>query len=170
MAETAVGLYGHASTADAVVGALRANGFPAQDIRVIAAPGNASGSVDASASDFGTTFAGNLRAFGVNEYESDAYLAGVNRGNVLVYATGSAKQVQEAVAIMDEYEPIEIEQLTTTAPVSTSRASSDPSSDLGTINPESRLPESSVSIGAHEKSYTSHASRSRKEGARIFSW
>jgi hypothetical protein len=67
---------------------------------------------------------------------------------------------------MNEFAAIEIDAVAGTgkdAPVTGT-------SDLGTINPESRLPESKVTIGEHEHSYTTHSSRSKTEGARVFAW
>lgn len=174
MSETAVGLFEDAVVAEAVVDSLRAHGFPSSGIRVVAAPTSASAASLGDETGINTGFNGgnfgagvtkDLRAMGVTEYESNAYVAGLHRGNVLVYATGSRPQADEAVAVMNEYSALEIEEFATAG-----AAARVEKTDLGTINPESRLPESNVTIGAHEKSYTSHSSRSKTEGARVFAW
>jgi hypothetical protein len=109
---------------------------------------------------------------GVTDIESGAYLSAMRNGRVLVYATGSAKQVAEAATIMNEYSAIEIDECLNTNGASNGNGSNGAikTTDMGKINPESRLPESQVTIGAHETSYTTHSSRSKKEGARVFSW
>jgi hypothetical protein len=173
MSQTAVGLFKDASVAEAVVGSLRAHGFPSGGIRVVSAPKSAS--IDNSADDFGPGFSKDLRGLGVSEYESGAYLSAVQRGRVLVYATGSAQQTDEAIGIMDEFGAVEIEELASVGIVGgngkgTAINGTIKTTDMGTVNPESKLPESQVTIGAHEKSYTSHSSRAKKEGARVFSW
>ena len=174
MSETAVGLFEDAVVAEAVVDSLRAHGFPSSGIRVVAAPTSASvaslGSETGintgfNGGNFATSVANDLWAMGVGEYESNAYLAGLRRGNVLVYATGSRSQADQAVTVMNGYSALEIEEFATVG-----AAARIEKSDFGTINPESRLPESNLTVGAHEKSYTSHSSRSKSEGARVFAW
>lgn len=166
MQETAVGLFDNASIADAVVDSLRAHGFPSKSIRVITAPNGMAGN------GFGTGFTKDMKTMGVSEYEAKAYLDGLAGGNVLVYATGNRQQAAEALTIMNEFAALEIDAFVTVGQ-STVRQSNGPvtgKGDLGTINPEPRLPESQVTIGEHEHKYTSHASRSKTEGARVFSW
>jgi hypothetical protein len=187
MAETAVGLFEDASIAEAVVDSLRAHGFPSNGIRVVAAPhgtmngsngAGSNGSKSDGAGDFITLFSKDQRAIGVPEAASSAYLSALRQGNALVYATGTRQQATEAVTIMDEFAAIEIEAIAGSAPSgarsggfrSDGKTPVTGSSDLGTINPEGRLPESQVTIGEHEHSYTTHASRAKKEGARVFSW
>ena len=172
MSETAIELFEDAVVAEAVVDSLRAHGFPSSGIRVVAAPNSASASSLGSETginsgfnggNFATRVAKDLRAIGATEYESNAYLAGLRRGNVLVYATGSRSQADQAVTVMNGYSALEIEEFATAG----ARVEK---TDFGTINPESRLPESNLTVGAHEKSYTSHSSRSKAEGARVFAW
>jgi hypothetical protein len=171
MSQTTVGLFENASAAEAVVGSLRAHGFPSSGIRIVSAPKGTS--IDSSVGDFGPGFSKDLRAIGVGEHESGAYLSAVQRGHFLVYATGSVQQTDEAVRVMDEFAALEIEEFAGVG-VGTAAGGKNgidlKTTDMGTINPESRLPESQVTIGAHETSYTSHASRAKKEGARVFSW
>ena len=178
MAETAVGLFEDASIAEAVVDSLRAHGFPSNGIRVVAAPhGTMNGSNGKNGTDdFITLFSKDQRAIGVPESDSSSYLSALRRGNALVYATGTHQQTAEAVTIMDEFAAIEIEAMAGSGVAGSSslrvngKAPVTGTSDLGTINPERKLPESQVTIGEHEHSYTTHASRAKKEGARVFSW
>jgi hypothetical protein len=166
MQETAVGLFDNAGVADSVVDSLRAHGIPSNGIRVIS-------STNGTKSDgFGAGFATELSAMGVSEYEKEAYLAGLRRGNVLVFATGSRQQAAEALTIMNEFAALEIDAFATAGVGKTGagKAAVTGTGDLGTINPEPKLPESPVTIGEHEHSYTSHASRSKTEGARVFTW
>jgi hypothetical protein len=153
MAETAVGLFQHASTADSVVDALRANGLPTNGIRTLAKP--TAMAVDSSTStpsvDFAAELARDLRSIGATTYECESYLAGLRSGHVLVFATGSRAQVDTAISVMNAYDPIEIEELA-------GAAASLPSVREG-------------EVGAHEGiALKSDQERAKSEGARIFSW
>jgi hypothetical protein len=167
------------STAEAVVDELRVHGFPSHGIRIVTAPETLAAPPPAGIvvpASFEDQFERDLAAIGASKYEADSYLAAVRRGRALVYATGSEQQAAEAVEIMNEYDPQELEEFLTAGATNGVTDRSKQSSEvtgtgpLGSIHPEPRLPESQVTIGAHETSYTSHASRSKKEGARIFSW
>jgi len=175
MSQTAVGLFEDASVAEAAVGSLRAHGFPSSGVRIVSAQNGAS--MNGSGDEFSSGLSKDLRTMGVTDIESGAYLSAMRNGRVLVYATGSAKQVAEAATIMNEYSAIEIDEFINTNGASNGNGSNGvikngviKTTDMGKINPESRLPESQVTIGAHETSYTTHSSRSKKEGARVFSW
>jgi hypothetical protein len=168
MADTAVGLFEDALVAEAVVDGLRAHGFPPKGIRTVAKPAAVNGATSTGAIDFASALNRDLRSMGASEYECGAYLDGLQRGNVLVFASGTHEQADAATHVMNEFNAVEIEEFATVGAKSPS--SPIEKGDLGTINPESRLPESQITIGAHEKSYTSHSSRSKKEGARVFSW
>jgi hypothetical protein len=154
MADTAVGLFQHASTAESVVDALRANGLPSNAIRTLAKP--SAMPVDSSTStpsvDFAAELARDLRSMGASTYECDAYLAGLRSGNVLVFATGTRAQADTAISVMNAYDPLEIEEL------------------AGAVT---SLPNSvrQGEVGAHEGiSLKPEQERVRSEGARVFSW
>lgn len=165
MQETAVGLFDSAGIADAVVDSLRAHGIPRNGIRVITAPNGNAGD------GFGTGFTKDMKTMGVSEFEVNAYIEGLGRGNVLVYATGNRQQASEALTIMNEFAALEIDAFVSDGPTKSARTGKGGlTTDMGTIDPEPRLPESTVTIGQHEHKYTSHASRSKTEGARVFSW
>jgi hypothetical protein len=165
MTETAVGLFAHAGAADAVVEALNGIGIPSGNIRVVSAPKDGSGN-----SEFPTSFSSEFRGMGASEDASGAYLAGLHRGNVLVYATGTKQEADKAADVMNQYSAIEVEEFAGAGVGASRSTGAVHTTDMGTINPEPRLPESNVTIGAHEKSYTSHASRTKTEGAKVFSW
>jgi hypothetical protein len=168
MADTAVGLFENAGVAEAVVDSLRAHGFSSSGIRIVSASAAVSSSSAAGDASFASKAAGELRSMGASEYESNAYVARLHRGNVLVYVTGTRQQADEAAGIMNEFSALELEEFATAgSKVSTLGASH---ADMGTINPEPLLPESQVTIGEHETTYTSHTSRAKTEGARIFTW
>src|ERR1700728_3278564 len=118
MAETAVGLFEHPGTADAVVDALRANGIPSNGIRTVSKP--AAMSVESATStpsiDFAAALAHDLHSMGATDRECEAYLAGVRRGNVLVFVTGSLSQAEAATTVMNSYEPIELDGFLAAAP------------------------------------------------------
>jgi hypothetical protein len=159
MQETAVGLFDNAIIADAVVDSLRAHGIPSNGIRVIT-------TTNGRTSDgFVPGFKKEMKTMGASDQEAQAYLTAMGSGNVLVFATGNKLQASEALRIMNEFAALEIDAFAgeRKAPLTGKGA-------LGSIHPESRLPESTVTIGEHEHTYTSHASRSKNEGARVFTW
>jgi hypothetical protein len=155
MAETAVGLFEHPGTADAVVDALRANGIPSNGIRTVSKP--AAMPVESATStpsiDFAAALAQDLSSMGASERECKAYLSGVRRGNVLIFVTGSRPQAETAINVMNAYEPIEVEEFVTAgaAPV------------LAGVHGKE--------IEAHDGiSLNSDQARAKTEGARVFSW
>jgi hypothetical protein len=153
MAETAVGLFEDAGTADSVVDALRANGIPSNGIRILTKPiGSSVESATSTPSvDFAAALTQDLRSLGATESECDAYMAGVRRGNVLVFATGSSAQAETAISVMNAYEPIEIEEFATAAPAL-------PGVHAG-------------EAGGHEGiRLKTEESRAQSEGARVFYW
>lgn len=153
MAETAVGLFEHSGTADAVVDALHVNGLPSNGIRVVSKPAGAAvnSTTSTPSIDFAAGLARDLNALGANKYEIDAYVAGVQRGNVLVFVTGSRAQAENAMTIMNAYDPVEIEEFAGAVPAAT-----------GTLQGEA------PAISPVSSKITS--SREKSEGARVFSW
>ena len=153
MADTAVGLFEDRETADAVVDALRANGIPGNGIRVLSQPvaSPVESPTSTPAIDFAAAISRDLRSMGATEADSEAYLAGVRRGNVLVMATGSTAQAETAISVMNAYEPVEVEEFAGFAPAM----------------PAVRGKE----VPAHDSiSLDSDQARAKSEGARVFSW
>jgi len=52
-----------------------------------------------------------LKTIGASEREANAYVQGVRRGGVLVFATGSNEQVDSAAEIMNRHGAVEVEEL-----------------------------------------------------------
>jgi hypothetical protein len=51
-----------------------------------------------------------IKAIGASEFEANAYVQGVRRGGVLVFATGSNAEVDTAAEIMNRRGAIEVEE------------------------------------------------------------
>ncbi|HEX4322094.1 MAG TPA: hypothetical protein VHZ52_14375 [Acidobacteriaceae bacterium] len=159
MAETAIGLFEDIGTAEAVEDALRANGLPTHGIRVIRKPVASGGASSIPSPD--STLASELRSMGATQRECEAYVDGVQRGNVLVFATGSHAQSDTAIGVMNAYNPIELEEF----------ASAQTGIHAGAMRTREGITlkgeEASVPEGITLKS---EKERARSEGARVFSW
>jgi hypothetical protein len=153
MTETAVGLFQHAGSADAVVEKLRARGIASSGIRILSKP--TAMRVDSAKStpsiDFAAGLAHDLSSMGATQQECEAYLDGVRHGNALVFVTGTGAEAETAVTVMNACEPIRLEEFVGAMPA---------------------LP------GMHQGEAEAHASvslkvdqaREKSEGARIFTW
>ena len=152
MADTAVGLFRDTAVGDAVIGALRAEGFPLTGIRTLAKP--AAATIDSAGStpavDFAAGLRRDLRSMGASDYECEAYLDGLHRGNVLVFASGSRAQADAATNVMNEFNALEIEEF-----ASASRTL-----------PGVRVGE----VGARDITSKTERETMRTAGARIFTW
>jgi hypothetical protein len=153
MAETAVGLFGHSGTADAVVDTLRASGITSENIRIVSQPsGLAVNSATSTPSlDFEAALLRDLRAIGASDSESESYVDGVRHGKVLVFATGSATQADQALSIMNDRGAVEVEEF------------------VGAV---ASLP-TAVNADLAEPTITTKAraaDRAKSEGAKVFSW
>ncbi len=113
MATTAVGLFETPSSIDKVVRELEASGFPQNDVRVLGEPGEMTGSgvISTPHTDFELDLIRDLRDFGANEADAEAYIRGMRRGGVMVFATGSGAMADDAAAIMNQHCAVEIEEL-----------------------------------------------------------
>jgi len=156
MAATAVGLFANENVAESVAQALRANAIPQQGIRIISKPAGATVNTATSTPqvDFVAGLSRDLRSMGATDHEIDAYLNGVKQGKVLVFASGSLAQADAACAVMNSYEPIEMEEFT----------------GVGAALPSVSA---SVNIGEAETNNISlkeDRKRAKADGARLFSW
>ncbi len=108
MATTAVGLFETPSSVDKVVGELEASGFPQNDVRVLGEPGEMTGSgvISTPHTDFELDLIRDLRDFGANEADAEAYIRGMRRGGVI-----SGAVADDAAAIMNQHCAVEIEEL-----------------------------------------------------------
>ena len=113
MTHTALGLFRNATDADIVVTELKAAGFSAGDVRIAAEPRYmpVSSPLSTPGMDFCEDLALNLRAIGVPEPVTQAYIQGVRDGGSLLFASGSAEQVEKAVEIMNHHPVVTVEEL-----------------------------------------------------------
>jgi len=113
MAKTAVGLFENPSSADDVVHELEASGFPRNDVRVLGEPREMAGSgvMSTPHTDFEVDLIRELRTIGAAEADAEAYVEGVRRGGVMVFATGSDEKADAAAEIMNRHGVVEIEEL-----------------------------------------------------------
>jgi hypothetical protein len=62
--------------------------------------------------DFEVSLNRDLRDIEASGPEAEAYVKGVRRGGVIVFANGSNERIDAATAIMNRHSPIEVEELT----------------------------------------------------------
>ncbi len=118
MARTAVGLFENSGSANGVVRDLTAKGFLEKDIRVLGEPIEmpCSGVMSTPHTDFEAGLVRDLTAFGVVEGDAEAYVQGVRRGGVMVFATGTGKNADQAAEIMNCHGALEMEKISATRP------------------------------------------------------
>ena len=114
MSKTAVGLFENPDLADQVVRDLEARGFPEKDVRILSESLDmpSSGAMGIPNIDFEVSLNRDLRKIGASGPEAEAYVKGVRRGGVLVFASGSNERIDAAAEIMNRHSPIEVEELT----------------------------------------------------------
>jgi hypothetical protein len=108
MSKTAVGLFQNPSVADQVV-----QDLDASEIRILGEPREMSGDglMSTPRTDFEVGLNRELRAIGASNEEANAYVQGVRRGGVLVFATGSNMRVDTAAEIMNRHDAIAVDEL-----------------------------------------------------------
>ena len=153
MAKTAVGLFENSELADEVVRDLKATGFLRKDIRILKEPLEMAGSglMSTPHTDFEVALTRDLTAFGVLEGDAEAYVQGVRRGGVMVFATGLGKKADTATEIMNRHGAVELEEISALRPEL-------PSADHGEQPP------------VHDLSVQTGRFRSPGSGARLFVW
>ena len=114
MSKTAVGLFENPGAADQVVRDLEASGFPRNDVRILSESLDmpSSGAMGIPNIDFEVSLERDLRKIGASGPEAEAYIKGVRRGGVLVFASGSNERIDAAAEIMNGHSPMEVEELT----------------------------------------------------------
>jgi hypothetical protein len=114
MSKTAVGLFENPGLADQVVHDLEAGGFPRNEIRILGESLDMAGSGVTSTPniDFEVSLNRDLRKIGATEAEAEAYVQGVRRGGILVFASGPDEKIDAAAEIMNRHSPVEVEELT----------------------------------------------------------
>ena len=153
MAKTAVGLFENSGLVDGVVRDLAASGLLQKDVRVLREPVEMPGSglMSTPHSDFEAALIRDLTAFGVIEADAEAYVQGVRRGGVMVFATGIGGKADKAAEIMNSHGAVEVEKISASRPAL-------PNADLGEENP---LRDHSTQTGRV---------RCPGSGARLFVW
>ena len=153
MPKTAVGLFENPGLADQVVRDLEASGFPRNDVRILSEsvdmPG--SGVMGIPNIDFEVSLNRELRTIGASGPEAEAYVKGVRRGGVLVFASGSNERIDAAAEIMNRHSPIDVEELT------------GGELDLPSTTGENATP-------THARSVQTGRVRQSGSGARVFAW
>lgn len=113
MSKTAVGLFQNPGVANEVVHDLSVGAFPRSEIRVLGEsrdmPGT--GVLSTPHTDFEVGLDRELRAVGASGPEASAYVRGVRRGGVLVFATGSTEEVDNAADVMNRHDAMIVEEL-----------------------------------------------------------
>jgi hypothetical protein len=114
MTHTAVGLFKNSSLAEEALKDLEIAGVAAQDLRILAEPRRmpVSGVLSTPDNDFCAALRRNLRTMGTTDAEAQAYIEGVRRGAVLVFANGSAEQVEGSAEIMNRHQASSVNELT----------------------------------------------------------
>ena len=153
MAKTAVGLFENSELADEVVRDLEATGFLRTDVRILKEPLEMAGSglMSTPHTDFEVELTRDLTAFGLLEGDAEAYVQGVRRGGVMVFATGLGKKADTATEIMNRHGAVELEEISALRPEL-------PSADHGEQPP------------VHDLSVQTGRFRSPVSGARLFVW
>jgi hypothetical protein len=153
MAKAAVGLFENSDLVDEIVHDLQASGFPRNDIRVLNEPREMAGSgmMSTPHTDFEVDLVRELRTIGAAEADAEAYVQGVRRGGVIVFATGSSEEVNAAAEIMNRHRAVELEELGVSQPHLNS-------ADCGNMAP-----------GRTSSGQTGRI-RSSRGGARLFVW
>ncbi|MFZ0706841.1 MAG: hypothetical protein WAM71_14640 [Candidatus Korobacteraceae bacterium] len=153
MTKTAVGLFENPGSVDEVVRDLEASGFPRDDVRILGEPREMAGSGVLSIPniDFEVDLIRELRTIGATETDAEAYVEGVRRGGVMVFATDSGEKTDAAAEVMNRHHALEIEKLS---------------------GPEPHLPttEGNDMAPSRQSSVMTGRSRSSGGGARLFVW
>ncbi len=113
MTHTAVGLFKNSTQAEETVNDLKAAGFEAKDLRVLAEPRymHVTGVLSTPEVDFCAQLVQDLKAMGATEPEAQAYVQGVRDGGVLAFATGSIELVEKSAEIMNRHQAANVEEL-----------------------------------------------------------
>ena len=153
MSKTAVGLFEHSGVAEEVVHDLETSAFPREEIRILGEPRDMSveGAMSTPRLDFEVNLNRELQAIGADANEAGAYVKGVQSGGVLVFATGSNEEVDNAAAIMNRHGAIDVEKL----------AGGEP--DLGGMSGENMT-------SLHDNSAPTGRINQPGGGARMFVW
>jgi hypothetical protein len=111
MTKTAVGLFENSDLVDGVVRDLESNGILRKDIRVLSEPLEIAGEgvLSTPRTDFEVDLTHDLMAFGLVQADAEAYVEGLRRGGVIVFATG--QKAEAAADIMNRHGAVGIENV-----------------------------------------------------------
>lgn len=128
MAKAAVGLFENLGLVDEIVHDLEAGGFPRKDIRILSEPREMAGSgmMSTPHTDFEVDLVRELKTIGAAETDAAAYVQGVRRGGVIVFATGSDEKADTAVEIMNRHHAVQLEELDASEPHNAGRSNMTP--------------------------------------------
>jgi hypothetical protein len=114
MAKTTVGLFEDPRIVESVLQEIEGLGFPRNEVRVVDEPSTfeVTGLMSFGRLDFEVHLMRELTRIGATEAETQAYIDGLRRGGVLVFATGSDEKAEAAADIMNRHGAIEIEETT----------------------------------------------------------
>ena len=109
MPKTAVGLFKNPGDVKDVVREVEAIGLPRNEIQTVGEPLNLGldGVLSIGRIDFEVDLFRELSRMGASRAEAQAYVDGVRRGGILVFATGPDEKVDRAAAIMNRRGAVE---------------------------------------------------------------
>ena len=154
MPKTAVGLFKNTGEVNEVVREIQAIGLPRHEIRTVGEPLNlgVDGVLSIGRIDFEVDLFRELNRMGASRAEAEAYVDGVRRGGVLVFATGPAEKADQAAEVMNRHGA---------------------SKTVENIAPEPHLHTASVHAGVtagHESGVQAGRLRQAGDGAAFFVW
>jgi hypothetical protein len=116
MTKTAVGLFENSELVDGVVRDLESNGILRKDIRVLSEPLEIAGEgvLSTPRTDFEVDLTHDLMALGIVQADAEAYVEGVQRGGVIVFAT--SQKAEAAADIMNRQGAVGIESVSGAGP------------------------------------------------------
>lgn len=112
MPKTVVGLFENPERVNDVVRDIEAIGFPRNEVRTLEEPRtfDVTGVMSFPRLDFEVDLIRSLERIGASESDAKAYLAGLQRGGALVFATGSDEKVTAAAEVMNRSGAVKVEQ------------------------------------------------------------
>lgn len=112
MPKTTIGLFEDPGVVGEVVREIEALGFPRNEVRTLDEPSmfDVTGVMSFARLEFEVDSIRELTRIGATEAEAQAYVEGLRHGGVLVFATGSDRDVDAAADIMRRSGAVEIEE------------------------------------------------------------
>ena len=114
MPKTAVGLFKSSAVAEEAVRDIESSGLPRNEVRTLDEPLDfgQTGVTSIPRIDFEVAVSRELTRMGATKPEAEAYVEGLRRGGVLIFATATDdKKVDVAADIMNRHGAVEIEEI-----------------------------------------------------------